>query len=288
MMKFYKCDVCGKIVAMVRSRPSETFCCGQPMRVLAPNMTEGAKEKHIPVHRLECNGLTVQVGETPHPMTTQHQIEWIAIETENGNQRKVLKPDDEPKAKFPLLCNDKVRNIFAYCNLHGLWKAKLALLAAFLALGGCSSVRPTSDIPAVGNFDAVRYMGTWHEIARLPKWFERGLDDVTAEYSLDGEDLHIVNRGFRDGEEHISTALGKFAGEKDVGEFRVSFFRPFYGDYRIIWLSSEYDMAIVTSSDRSSLWILSREKNISPNVREAMVKRAEKWGFDVGALEYAR
>lgn len=160
-----------------------------------------------------------------------------------------------------------------------------AACAGLFALFGCRTYRSTDDIPAVKNFDAMRYMGTWHEIARLPKWFERGLKDVTATYSLDGEKLRVVNRGTRDGKERVSTAVGHFSGPHDEGAFRISFFRPFYGDYRIIWLSPEYDLSLVTSRDRSSLWILARDPNLSPPRREALVRQAASWGFDTGCLE---
>ena len=165
---------------------------------------------------------------------------------------------------------------------------KLIYAVALLALVGCSSYRSTSDLPVVKNFDAVRYMGTWHEIARLPKWFERDLDEVTATYSLDGKKLRIVNRGVRTGEEVVSTAVGHFAGSEKEGAFRVSFFRPFYGGYRIIWLSPEYDLAMVTSDDRSSLWILARDKAIAPERRQQLVKMAQNWGFATEALEYPK
>ena len=163
---------------------------------------------------------------------------------------------------------------------------KLIAMTLLSAAVGCSSIPSTDDLPAVTGFDAARYMGTWHEIARLPKWFERGLDEVTATYALEGETLRIVNRGFRDGEEKVSTAVGKFAGAKDIGAFRVSFFRPFYGDYRIIWLSPEYDLAMVTSDDRSSLWILARDANLPTERLAALVRQAAEWGFDVASLEY--
>ena len=130
-------------------------------------------------------------------------------------------------------------------------------------------------------------MGTWHEIARLPKWFERGLDSVTATYALEDGTLKITNRGWRDGEK-VSTAVGRFAGPADEGAFRVSFFRPFYGDYRIIWLSPKYDLALVTGGDRSSLWILSRTATVSAEHRDALVKMASDWGFDVSKLEYPK
>ena len=122
-MKFYKCEICGKIVAMVKETPVDTMCCGQAMRELVPGTTDGATEKHVPVYTLEGNTVKVKVGSVEHPMTDTHHIEWIAIETENGNQRKELKPGDKPEATFALVPRDKIKNIYEYCNIHGLWKA---------------------------------------------------------------------------------------------------------------------------------------------------------------------
>ena len=122
-MKFYKCEICGKIVAMVKETPVDTMCCGQAMRELVPGTTDGAAEKHVPVYTLEGNTVKVKVGSVEHPMTDAHHIEWIAIETENGNQRKELKPGDKPEATFALVPRDKIKNVYEYCNLHGLWKA---------------------------------------------------------------------------------------------------------------------------------------------------------------------
>ena len=121
-MKFYKCEICGKIVAMVKETPVDTMCCGQPMRELVPGTTDGATEKHVPVYTLDGNTVKVRVGSVEHPMTDAHHIEWIAIETENGNQRKELKPGDKPEATFALVPRDKVKSVYEYCNLHGLWK----------------------------------------------------------------------------------------------------------------------------------------------------------------------
>ena len=121
-MKFYKCEICGKIVAMVKETPVDTMCCGQAMRELVPGTTDGATEKHVPVYTLEGNTVRVKVGSVEHPMTDAHHIEWIAIETENGNQRKELKPGDKPEATFALVPLDKVKSVYEYCNLHGLWK----------------------------------------------------------------------------------------------------------------------------------------------------------------------
>ena len=161
-------------------------------------------------------------------------------------------------------------------------------IALLCGCTGCHSTRSSRDIPVVKGFEAERYLGTWHEIARLPKWFERDLDGVTATYEMDGDTLRITNRGFRDGVEKVATAVGHFTGSSNEGAFRISFFRPFYGDYRIIWLSLAYDLALVTGDDRSSLWILARDKDIPAEKRDMLVEQAARWGFDVSKLEYPK
>ena len=123
-MKFYKCKHCGKIIAIVNERKVPTICCGEPMSEMAPNTSDGAFEKHIPVYEVKDNIVTVTVGEVIHPMMENHYIEWIAIETNFGNQRKVLKPGEEPKAKFALLEGEKVIRVVEHCNLHGLYATK--------------------------------------------------------------------------------------------------------------------------------------------------------------------
>ena len=121
-MKFFKCRHCGKIIAIVNEKAVPTICCGEPMVELIPNTEDGAHEKHIPVFNVEGSIVHVQVGEVIHPMLEGHYIEWIAIETNFGNQRKVLKPGDEPKAEFALLEGEKVLRVVEHCNLHGLYK----------------------------------------------------------------------------------------------------------------------------------------------------------------------
>ena len=123
-MKFYKCKHCGKIIAVVNEKPVPTICCGEPMVEMVPNTEDGAHEKHIPVYRLEGNIVHVEVGEVLHPMLEGHYIEWIALETNFGNQRKKLKPGDEPKADFALLPGEKVIRVVEHCNLHGLYATK--------------------------------------------------------------------------------------------------------------------------------------------------------------------
>ena len=100
------------------------MCCGQKMTELVPNTTEAATEKHIPVCSVEGNKVTVTVSTVEHPMQEEHYIQWISLETKQGNQRKVLKPGDAPKAEFMICDGDEVITAYAYCNLHGLWKAE--------------------------------------------------------------------------------------------------------------------------------------------------------------------
>lgn len=122
-MKFYRCKRCGQIVAIVEKKGCPIMCCGEAMEELVPGTTDGALEKHVPVFEVKDNKVYVSVGEVDHPMTEEHYIQWIAIQTKNGNQRKTLTPADEPKAVFPLLEGDEVLAVYEYCNLHGLWKA---------------------------------------------------------------------------------------------------------------------------------------------------------------------
>lgn len=123
-MKFYRCSVCGKIIAMVNEVGVDTICCGMPMEEIVANTVDASKEKHVPVFEVKGDTVTVTVGSVNHPMESAHYIEWIAIETEKGNQRKCLKPGDEPRTCFKLCDGDNVKAVYAYCNLHGLWMAK--------------------------------------------------------------------------------------------------------------------------------------------------------------------
>ena len=90
---------------------------------IVPGTTDAAVEKHVPVYEIKDNMLYVCVGEVEHPMAEEHYIEWIAVQTASGNQRKILKPGDAPKATFALVEGDEVQAVYAYCNLHSLWKA---------------------------------------------------------------------------------------------------------------------------------------------------------------------
>lgn len=122
-MKFYRCQYCGQIVAIVNDTGMPIICCGEVMEGLVPGTTDASLEKHVPVFEVKDNKVNVTVGSVEHPMTEDHYIEWIAIQTREGNQRKLLKPGDKPKAEFALVDGDEVLAVYAYCNLHSLWKA---------------------------------------------------------------------------------------------------------------------------------------------------------------------
>lgn len=121
--KFYICKRCGNIIAMVKDKGVPVMCCGQKMEEIIPNTQEGATEKHLPVWKIEGNIVKVSVGEIAHPMIDAHYIEWVSLQTKFGNQRKALNPGDLPEVSFALTEGDEVEAVYAYCNLHGLWKA---------------------------------------------------------------------------------------------------------------------------------------------------------------------
>lgn len=121
--KFFICSHCGNIIAKVKDVGVPVMCCGQKMTEIIPGTTEASQEKHIPVYQVEGNIVTVRVGAVDHPMTAEHLIEWVSLQTKQGNQRKILAPGQEPVVRFALCEGDEVEAVYAYCNLHGLWRA---------------------------------------------------------------------------------------------------------------------------------------------------------------------
>ena len=115
-MEFYKCEICGKIVAMVKEGVPDTICCGKSMARLVPNTSDGAGEKHVPAAEVKGSVLSVKIGAVEHPMTEAHHIEWVAVETSLGNQRKMLNPLGKPEASFALLPDEKVKSVYEKCH----------------------------------------------------------------------------------------------------------------------------------------------------------------------------
>lgn len=121
-MKFYRCEHCGNIVTFLHASGVPVICCGEKMKGLEAGVTDAAQEKHVPVVATEGNKVVVSVGSVAHPMIEAHYIEFIALETTQGEYVKYLKAGDEPKAVFALTEGESVVAAYAYCNLHGLWK----------------------------------------------------------------------------------------------------------------------------------------------------------------------
>lgn len=160
------------------------------------------------------------------------------------------------------------------------------LMAALFS--GCVSIPEGTE--AVSGFELPRYLGTWHEIARLDHSFERGLVSVTAEYSMrpDGG-VKVLNRGYDPAKGKWKEAEGRayFTGEPSVGRLKVSFFRPFYGGYNILELDKEnYSYALVAGPSRKYLWILARAPQLPPETLSRLTAKAASLGFDAGKLIY--
>lgn len=147
-------------------------------------------------------------------------------------------------------------------------------------LAGCSS---TKGLDVVENFDAGRYMGTWYEAVRYPHGFEKGMSNVSATYSENADGtIRVVNRGFVDQKKKWKSITGtaKYHGDPGRGWLKVSFFKPFYASYKIIYLDDAYTEAIVTGPTYSYFWILTREKNIPAQRLDELINRAVEHGFD--------
>jgi superoxide reductase len=118
---FFSCDVCGNIVELIKNGGGKLVCCGKPMVKIEANTVDASKEKHVPAATRKEGKIIVEVGSDAHPMVDEHYIEWIVLVTDTGLERVALSPGNEPKAVF----YEKPENadVYAYCNLHGLWKA---------------------------------------------------------------------------------------------------------------------------------------------------------------------
>ena len=164
-----------------------------------------------------------------------------------------------------------------------------AVIAALLtaAILGCSSHYSTDSIPAVKNFNVNKYMGKWYEIARLPHSFEDDVSDAQADYTLlKNGNIEVKNSGFRHGIPVAAYGIARSADRSGSGELEVSFFGPFYGMYKIIYLNQDYTLAIVSGSTLNYVWILARKPFISRSELALCLEMLKKWGFAVNLLQY--
>lgn len=122
--KFYICEHCGNLVEVINDAGVPLVCCGQKMTKMEAGTVEASHEKHIPVVTVEGNTVKVDIGSVAHPMTEEHSILWVYLQTDKGGQRKSLEVGSEPSVSFALL-DEKPVAVYAYCNLHGLWKTEI-------------------------------------------------------------------------------------------------------------------------------------------------------------------
>jgi len=160
------------------------------------------------------------------------------------------------------------------------------LFALLMLISGCTGI--PDNVSPVSEFDVNRYLGTWFEIARLDHSFERGLEQVTAEYSWrDDGGIRVVNQGYDRAKQRWESVEGKayFIGDRDIGRLKVSFFGPFYGGYNIIDLDHEsYQYALVSGPDTSYLWILARQPQLDTSITERLLGKASGLGFDTSRI----
>lgn len=162
------------------------------------------------------------------------------------------------------------------------------LIFASVIVSACTGLPKGTS--AVSGFELDRYLGTWYEIARLDHRFERGLTNVSANYTLrDDDGVRVVNRGFSTKTAEWEEAIGKayLVDAPDVGQLKVSFFGPFYGGYNILELDIEdYQYALVAGPDRSYLWILARSPDLPEAIVQSLVEKARSLEFPVDELIY--
>jgi apolipoprotein D and lipocalin family protein len=159
-------------------------------------------------------------------------------------------------------------------------KRKLLMLVTMVSMMSCTS---TQDLPTVESVELTKYQGLWYELARLPNSFEKGLECVTATYTLKNNGkIDVLNRGY-------STVKGKYKSARgtarvpdpdEPGKLKVSFFWPFSGNYYILQLDEEYRYALVGDPSRKYLWILSRTKNLDAAVYTRLMDHAKNNGFN--------
>lgn len=161
----------------------------------------------------------------------------------------------------------------------------MGMISLYVKFSLCQNL-PQGAVP-VSSFDKERYLGKWYEIARMDFWFEKDLNNTTAEYSLNKDgSIRVENKGFNYKKKIWKKAVGKakFVKSPDIGMLKVSFFGPFYAPYNVIAIDNDYKYALVVGKNLKYLWILSREPQIPQEVKEEYLKKAEELGYNISAL----
>lgn len=170
-------------------------------------------------------------------------------------------------------------------------RTKNKLLKVLFSIGVITIISSCTSIPknakAVENFDVNKYLGTWYEIARFDFRFEKNLNNVSAQYSLNEKgNVIVLNSGYNFIEKEWKKAdgLAKFRGNKDIAALKVSFFGPFYSGYNVVALDENYQYALIAGKNLDYLWILSRTKDIPETIKTDYLKIAEEIGYDTSKL----
>lgn len=190
-----------------------------------------------------------------------------------------------------------------------MYMKKAIPLATFFILAFLSCHGKPNNLKPVDNFELKRYLGKWYEIGRYDHSFEKDLEEVTAEYSIRPDNkVKVLNSGLstkekmagqekeqlmnkskeQSKERQYAEGYAVFNGKSDKGEFKVTFFWPFFGLYRIVELGKDYEYAVVTGYDYKYLWILSRTAKLSPERQKSIVENLKKWGYDTGKIHWIR
>lgn len=140
------------------------------------------------------------------------------------------------------------------------------------------------EVKTVPYVDVNRYMGTWYEIASYPQWFEKGMTDVSAVYTLKKDYVEVLNSGIKDGKRKEAKGKAKVVKDSGNAKLKVTFFWPFYGEYWIVDLADDYSWVVVSNSKRSTLWILAREKTMPSELYDSICDRLKADGFNLEKL----
>lgn len=299
--KFYLCPTCGNVVYKFFDSGVGVDCCGGKMQEIVPHTNDMAMEKHLPVVECcKCGTIKVKVGSKPHPMTPEHYISFIFLETDHGGQIKYLSPGEAPEAVFHI-CKEKPVAVYEYCTIHGLWKTEIGtkcrkrslknlfgiMAAALVCLIPMSCAGQKVNNTPVKSLDLGRYLGDWYEIARFDHSFERGMNYAKANYTL-GEDGAVIvrNSGIKNGK--YKTSIGRAVLTDTDALLRVSFFGPFYSDYRVMMLSDDYNYALVGSKSPKYLWILSRLPKVPDEILKQILAEAASRGYCTDKLIWVK
>lgn len=173
----------------------------------------------------------------------------------------------------------KYRNLLIGCS------ALAAGAALTLGLTSCKTI--PKGVTAVKPFDKDKYLGKWYEIARLDYRFEKNMNNVTAEYSINKDgSIKVLNKGYNYEKRKEEEAVGKakFVGASDEAKLKVSFWGPFYAGYNVIAIDPDYKYALVAGKNLKYLWLLSRKTTMPENIKEAYLQKAESLGYDISKL----